>query len=143
MSLPPFTIEVRPGERPNEEVGVLGDGRPFLLTANLRPSSLGDDEPRLLVFIAFDQGGAPHTVDVRPLGLRSDVSSETLAEAMVNRLGELGGFTRAAIRIRPIDVDVLGPLFAPSTLSCEEEPDLRVTLNAGAILPGWPFSSDE
>ncbi len=139
----PFTVEVCPGDRPDEEVGVLGDGRQFLLTANLRPSSLGDDECRLLVLIAFDKAGLPDTVDVQSLGLRTEVSPAAVAEAIATRRAELGTISRTPIQIRPIDPAVLGPLFAPLTVTSEEVPDLQVTLSAGAIVPGWPFSTDD
>jgi hypothetical protein len=139
----PITIEVCPGDRPCEEVGVLGDGRQFLLTANLRPSSLGDDERRLLVLIVFDEAGVPDTVDVQSLGLRTEVSPEAVADAIAARLAQLGTSRCTPIQIRPIDPGVLGPLFAPLVVTSEEAPGLHITLSAGAIVPGWPFSSDD
>lgn len=143
MDLSPLTIEICPGDRPDEDVGVLGDGRQFLLTANLRPSSLGDDECRGLVFIAFNNAGEPDTVDIQSLGLRAEVSAEAVAEAIAARRATLGTVTRTPIQIRPIDPSVLGPLFAPLTVTTEDAPDLHVMLSAGAIVPGWPFSSDD
>jgi hypothetical protein len=136
-------IEVAPGDREYEEVGRLADDRQFMLTANLRPSVHGDAEARFLVLLIFDRAGVATSADVRNLGLRNALARETLTHAIELRLAELGPTARCPILIEPIDAAMLGSEFGPITVHSDEAPELQPKLGGGAIVPGWPFGTDE
>lgn len=143
MLQPALVVEVAPGDREYEEVGRLADDRQFMLTANLRPSVQGETESRFLVLVIFDRAGVATSVDVRNLGLRSAVDRQTLTNAIELRLAELGSATRCPILIQPIDATMLGHEFGPITVHSDEAPELQLNLGNGAIVPGWPFGTDD
>ena len=143
MLQPDFVIGVAPGDREYEEVGRLADDSQFMLTANLRPSVQGDTESRFLVLIIFDRAGVATSIDVRNLGLRSAVDRQTLTNTVELRLAELGSATRCPILVQPIDATMLGPEFGPITVHSDEAPEFELNLGSGAIVPGWPFGTDD
>jgi hypothetical protein len=136
-------IEVAPGDREFEEVGRLADDTQFMLTANLRPSLGGDAECRFLVLILFDHAGVATSVDVRNLGPRAAIARETLANSVAMRLVDLGATARQPIYIQPIEPTLLGSEFGPVTVYSDEEPEFLLSLGGGAIVPGWPFGTDD
>ena len=136
-------IEVAPGDREFEEVGRLADDTQFMLTANLRPSLGGDAECRFLVLILFDQAGVTTSVDVRNLGPRAAIARETLVSSVAMRLVDLGATTRQPIFIQPIEPTLLGSEFGPVTVYSDEAPEFHLSLGGGAIVPGWPFGTDD
>jgi len=137
-----YAMEV--GEHHDEIVGSFDDGRQLLLTTRFGPVTRNDGEHTILAQLIFDSVGAVLSSDVRSIGLSEYLSPEAVRGAIDSALASLPPLRVGTIHIHAIPVGLLGEVFAPVTLTCEEDPELHVTLGGnGFFIPNFPFGRSD
>ena len=124
---------IRVGERADEVVGRFPDGRQLLLTTRFGPAARTDGEHSMLAQLIFDEEGAVLSSDVHSLGLAEGLTSDAVSAAITAALAALPPLETHPIQVQAIPTALLGEAFAPVTLTCEEEPDLTVSIVGDAV----------
>jgi len=128
------------GEHHDEVVGCFDDERQLLLTTRFGPVMRSDGEHTILAQLIFDSDGAVLSSDIRSIGLSENLSPDSVRGAIDSALASLPPLRVGTIHIHAIPVGLLGEVFAPVTLTCEEDPELRVTIGGnGVFIPNLPF----
>jgi hypothetical protein len=132
------------GEHQHEIVGCFDDERQLLLTTRFGPVMRNDGEHTVLAQLIFDRDGAVLSSDVRSIGLSENLSPDAVRGAIDSALASLPPLRVGTIHIHAIPVGLLGEAFAPVTLTCEEDPELQVTIGGdGVFIPNFPFGRSD